>query len=468
MTIRILLFLFVFSAGCGPDHTSTYRDEADASIILGEELRSPDIPTGNDTLTAFDFMPSSGCPGGLGCYCGQGAPCSVGVCLGNVCTIACGGACPPGWICEFTGQGHDRVMACIPQSVDTSLEVVEDVVASQQDAVVESTDIAISVDEITLESEVDIEVPPEVQLAEPPCPDQFIEVPLDGMPVCAPDLPVWGIRPIKPEPSWFVDNGDGTVTDIDTGMTWEMGHASNKHKQAAFDYCDNLIKGGFSDWRMPTAAELVTLLDYSAVTVNWEGSLFVAPFSSGKDYGSYLTLSAFSNKNYPYWVLEPVQGRLTYGPNNGYNVRCVRHKAWDLPPTPRMVVKYLTWVDQVTGLEWSKDVIGPGISSNLNECDSGSGWRVPNIIELHSLTNRQTAKFPPVSDNTPKASPWGTGIIPFLSTTIVYDANGAAALFYGVDFQNGFTVMYGKDVSSPYGGGKLIDWISSGYLRCVK
>jgi len=56
-----------------------------------------------------------------------------------------------------------------------------------------------------------------------------------------------------------VDNGDGTVTDNGTGLMWEKAPAGPMKWDAATSYCSNLIRGGHSDWRLPSRDELMEL-----------------------------------------------------------------------------------------------------------------------------------------------------------------------------------------------------------------
>ena len=58
----------------------------------------------------------------------------------------------------------------------------------------------------------------------------------------------------------FVDHGDGTVTDTKTGLMWaakDNGDLINWPN--ALSYSQNYSGGGYTDWRMPTLAELSSL-----------------------------------------------------------------------------------------------------------------------------------------------------------------------------------------------------------------
>jgi len=62
----------------------------------------------------------------------------------------------------------------------------------------------------------------------------------------------------------FVDNGDGTVSDLATGLMW-MKDDSGKglNWKEALDYCEDLVYAGYDDWRLPDAKELESIVDYS-------------------------------------------------------------------------------------------------------------------------------------------------------------------------------------------------------------
>jgi hypothetical protein len=62
----------------------------------------------------------------------------------------------------------------------------------------------------------------------------------------------------------FKDNGDGTVTDKNTGLMW-MKTDSGKPMtwEKALAYAENMTYAGYSDWRLPNAKELQYLVDYT-------------------------------------------------------------------------------------------------------------------------------------------------------------------------------------------------------------
>jgi hypothetical protein len=62
----------------------------------------------------------------------------------------------------------------------------------------------------------------------------------------------------------FVDNGDGTITDLATGLMWQQDDSgATQTWEEALAYAENLGLGGYQDWRLPSAKELQSILDYS-------------------------------------------------------------------------------------------------------------------------------------------------------------------------------------------------------------
>ena len=63
----------------------------------------------------------------------------------------------------------------------------------------------------------------------------------------------------------YTDNGDGTVTDTFTGLTWQQAGLSSETWEQALTYCEGLSLGGHTDWRLPTIKELLSMVDYSQI-----------------------------------------------------------------------------------------------------------------------------------------------------------------------------------------------------------
>lgn len=61
----------------------------------------------------------------------------------------------------------------------------------------------------------------------------------------------------------FVDNSDGTVTDICTGLMWQQEkEPGDSAWMGALQYCDELEFAGHDDWRLPNVRELQSIVDY--------------------------------------------------------------------------------------------------------------------------------------------------------------------------------------------------------------
>ena len=62
----------------------------------------------------------------------------------------------------------------------------------------------------------------------------------------------------------FVDNKDGTVTDLATGLMWQKEDSGRGMDwQTALKYAEDLTLGEHDDWRLPNAKELQSIVDYS-------------------------------------------------------------------------------------------------------------------------------------------------------------------------------------------------------------
>ena len=72
------------------------------------------------------------------------------------------------------------------------------------------------------------------------------------------------IAPLQPLPPAgelaFKDNGDGTITDLRTGLMWEKSDSGwGETWSHAMNYCKELSMAGYSDWRLPDKDNWVSL-----------------------------------------------------------------------------------------------------------------------------------------------------------------------------------------------------------------
>ncbi len=54
---------------------------------------------------------------------------------------------------------------------------------------------------------------------------------------------------------------NGTVTDETTGLVWQQTMENSSTQMAAVSTCGSLNLGGFTDWRLPTVVELLSIFD---------------------------------------------------------------------------------------------------------------------------------------------------------------------------------------------------------------
>jgi hypothetical protein len=67
---------------------------------------------------------------------------------------------------------------------------------------------------------------------------------------------------IRVQSTRFIDNKNGTVSQMRTGLMWAaLDNGTAIEWQEAKSYCENYRGCGYTDWRMPTQDELTGLYD---------------------------------------------------------------------------------------------------------------------------------------------------------------------------------------------------------------
>ncbi len=252
-------------------------------------------------------------------------------------------------------------------------------------------------------------------------------------------------------PLKYKDNGDGTITDLNTGLMWQKSHDTKKRNLAdSVAVVESMTLGGYDDWRLPTIKELYSL-------ANFDGELMKP--ESGKKSRPYIDTEYFEfeyDRRVPFagafWSSTlynkgAVQNVTTHGGIEGgfgFNfadghlksyetgnffdgtviqrsdkifvpgnyVRAVRNT------TTLYNMEYIdnkdgTVTDKSTNLMWAKSDSGSrmnwveALEFAQNSTLAGySDWRLPNAKELQSLVDYEKKELPAINtdyfDVTPK------------------------------------------------------------------
>ncbi len=102
-----------------------------------------------------------------------------------------------------------------------------------------------------------------------------------------------------------IDVNSGIVVDAIYGLAWQDAAEIFKGSyKDAVSYCENLNYGGYSDWRLPSASELLSITDYG----RYKPAINKAFKHVGKDgsdkYGSYWSLTGASFDAGGVWVVQ--------------------------------------------------------------------------------------------------------------------------------------------------------------------
>jgi Protein of unknown function (DUF1566)/Bacterial Ig-like domain/Putative binding domain, N-terminal len=217
-------------------------------------------------------------------------------------------------------------------------------------------------------------------------------------------------------PMSYVDNGDGTVTDNNTGLMWQKcsvgqnndpscggtatmynwyqasGTYDATYNRSSQNVCSSLTLGGHSDWRLPSKKELVSIVDYG---VPFPGMSLDELYFPNGNVGQYWTSPTSACDSSHAWDVFFGQGSFVdfYAKNvsNSFYVRCVRGPKY--PSQSFTDNNDGTVTDTGTGLTWQQGE--PGVMTwqgGLDYCNGltmggYSDWRLPNIKELESLTD---------------------------------------------------------------------------------
>lgn len=239
-----------------------------------------------------------------------------------------------------------------------------------------------------------------------------ITAPSAGQPFFGQDAQHFGNQPA------YRNNGDGTVSDLNTGLMWVQARGTQVTWAAAVAGAAVCTVGGHSDWRMPTMKELYSLVKFNGANGNsLTNSAGYLPFLDtnyfgftfggtsmtvgsriidAQDWSTNLYVTTVMNGQAGVFGFNFVDGRIkAYPPGaSGKYVRYVRGN-------PNYGVNSFTnhgdgtISDLATGLMWPQNDSRTGMDwSNalawVQACNATNylghdDWRLPNAKELHSL-----------------------------------------------------------------------------------
>ena len=246
-------------------------------------------------------------------------------------------------------------------------------------------------------------------------------------------------------PPSYIDNGDGTITDKVTNLMWQKEN-ERYNWDTALNFCNNLTLADYSDWRLPSKKELMSILNYGTYSPSIDQTFFP---DTGIWYYWTSTDHAYDPSNA--WLIWFLYGTAFYD-NKGSNqdVRCVRgvnYTTGDFSDNGDGTV-----TDNMTDLMWQHDEGGSnswedaiGYCENLS-LGGHTDWRLPNIKELESITDDSFDA--PVID---------TNYFPNAQRSLYWSSTTFASMSsyaYYIDFTSGRIYYYAK-------------WVPF-YTRCVR
>jgi PKD repeat protein len=225
----------------------------------------------------------------------------------------------------------------------------------------------------------------------------------------------------------YTNNGDGTITDLNTGLMWVQARGSNQVTwAAAVSNAATCTVGGYSDWRMPTIKELYSLIEYTGANgQSFTSTAGYIPFIDtnyfGFAYGPGTSTTVGDRvidcqdwSATPY-VSTTMDGAATIFGVNFSDGRLKGYPLYNPANNTSAQTNYVRYVrgntnygvnsftnngdgtisDLATGLMWSQDDSGAGLSwtnalvwvqaKNASNYLGHGDWRLPNAKELHTI-----------------------------------------------------------------------------------
>jgi len=254
---------------------------------------------------------------------------------------------------------------------------------------------------------------------------ELVPCPASWQPFYGQDASYWS----EAQPN-FQDNGDGTVTDLNSTLMWLQGDDGLQRPwDIAGQYCTNLPMAGHTDWRLPSLYELISLYYYGSAPTSTP--FLSSVFTPSVKFPSYWSSTSSVRNNGEHWAVWYNSMFLDDTENDRW-VLCVRGNE---SPLSQYTDNGNSITDNVTKLTWQKadDRVLRNWEDALAYCevlqlDSETDWRMPNLRELQTTVD-YTSSDPTVDTAFFSA----LSVKYWTSTTYMRDVYDA----YMVDFNTG-------------------------------
>ena len=193
-------------------------------------------------------------------------------------------------------------------------------------------------------------------------------------------------------------NGRSIVDDLSTGLRWYISSNGGNWNQA-YDFCDTLDTGDGREWRLPTAKELMSIIDSGSSYPAVREAYFRSVFSS---FNSYWSANYFLNSKTgedEVLIMDVGYGHLSYdsyGKEEGSNnFACVSGDEYGVSGTftTQNISGGTVVTDSATELMWkAADNLNMTWEQALAYCENldyagFDDWRLPNRNEFATLLN---------------------------------------------------------------------------------